>query len=328
VVSRYAWAGAVAAAAISVSAAYYYYIATKPGQGGCPSGDVPQNPPGTCPTGYTIDPSAAGCCKPTGTCPAGDFPEPPGGCPPTNPPDPLNPGCCFSCPNSCTGNSDCTPCGNGWICADGQCAQQQLTSIQVNVLNVTLQLTIDYTTGNSACGPFCTECCCCYGTASVNANAPFQLVTLTALDQNGDPMPNVQLAAQYDSEYWQTFSVVNGEPGAQTNTFTTDSNGQVQVAVVALPSHMPYAYQSPSDYSCDACSDTFECPFSCTATNSGTIVGQTSENLAFDAPDWPGIEGLVGVGYVINWNETAYNQEAGDLCSGCQQVCSGPGCTF
>lgn len=274
-----------------------------------------------CPSGYVADPNYPGCCMPaTTTCPPGDFVAPPGGCGPDYTPDPLHPGCCFDCPNKCTSDSDCSPaCGSGFLCENGLCQQPQLGSLTADIVSVTLPLVANYNTGTYGCGILGLQCCCksCSLVTNQFSDHPWALVTITALDKGLRPMPGVTIRASYNTGgYWQTWSVLTGQPDAMTTTFTTGPDGTVQVALVGMLNQMPRGYGSASDYPCDACSDQYSGLGYClTALNSGVIDNTGSvDTLTLGAPAWPGPEALVGVSWQISWYEHAANCLPGCPC--------------
>ena len=242
------------------------------------------------------------------TCPTGDFVAPSSGCPSTNDPDPYNPGCCYSCPNTCTSDSECTVCGSGYACegSPAACAQQQLGSVMTSVAGVLLNLSAFYNTGTYGCGVLGLSCCCKACTFGGNGNATGASITVTAVDKGGVAMPGVHLTANYSAVYFYTSDTQYGN--ISTTDFVTGADGSVTVYLHPNPGVMPPGYGSASDYPCDACGiggDITCAPI----TKTGTILnGNPSDTIGFSAPDWGNLSApAVLVNWKISWTERQMN---------------------
>lgn len=235
----------------------------------CPSGDIAANSDGTCKAGYVSDPSYSGCCMPetTGvTCPSGDVAaNSDGSCQSGYVADPDNPGCCKPqttvCPNSCSADSDCSGCGQDFVCESGQCIKQIPATIDAP-LSSDCESKAEYTT--TCCEYFVYSNCLKCG-AAFTPNYTSGVFDVYVRDSSGRGIPGVTLMIQSSvnaTGLGFKFLITDGTgqqksyDSGKTATAITDSDGKINVVVE--PTTMPTGWDNiqNTNYPCLACNAT------------------------------------------------------------------------
>jgi hypothetical protein len=304
-----------------------------------------------CPNGVCSDPTktcVSGVCTKSGgggNCPSGDYVMPTGGCGNCHDEDPLNPGCCYSCPNGnagcCSSDADCAACvsagGTPAVCegTPAICQQPVLGALQVGPTGVNFPLTVDY---DSAGHPANNQICgtCCQANFVYNTHWPYKVVTVTAVDRGGGrPLAGVTFNVGSHPPWYGVYdpAVSSTPPNVSnivfTDTFTTGPSGSVQVGLLAFKEAgspdqecgevggaMPGDYWQCSAYPCTACDKSALSGTCSTTPNSNLITGLQAdqETLYFNATDGSGVSGFLLINWTIAWKETRYSLPWGECC--------------
>jgi hypothetical protein len=254
-VSRLTWGVAIGSAAVAaglgIAVALHRHTTSSP------------PPPPTC---TSLQIPCPGVC-----CPLGDVCPP---CPSGYIPDPSFPGCCTSaCPPSCTADSDCTPCGSGFVCESGSCTKQIPSVLSLSNLAPVVPEAFTYTqTGCFVIG--CVSCNKCNG--SWSGGQTFTIATV--VDSSGRAVPGVALDFSINGSGWSVQAISEGVT-YNTGPVNTDSNGQVKFVITGNQPVDDQGDSGSSNYPCTVCSEGCK-------TITGTLAG-TYGPLTITAVDFP-----------------------------------------